>query len=65
MQLFLIGFIIVEICEIFSVGYFPLNGGVRRVSLDAQLYNTQSNKCFRHSPLSILQQSSQLPGSLC
>jgi len=30
MQLFLIGFIVVEICEIFTVGGFPLQGGVRR-----------------------------------
>ncbi|KAI4599243.1 hypothetical protein KJ359_002202 [Pestalotiopsis sp. 9143b] len=29
MQLFLLGFIIIEICEIFSVGEFPLNGTVR------------------------------------
>jgi len=29
MQLFLLGFIIVEICEIFSVGGFPLNNTVR------------------------------------
>ena len=31
MQFFLIGYIIIEICEIFSVGWFPLNGDVRRV----------------------------------
>ncbi|TKA64307.1 hypothetical protein B0A49_08228 [Cryomyces minteri] len=30
MQLFLLGYIIIEICEIFSTGGFPLNGGVRR-----------------------------------
>ncbi|EAW08025.1 chitin synthase export chaperone [Aspergillus clavatus NRRL 1] len=30
MQLFLLGFIIVEICEIFSVGGFPLDGAVRK-----------------------------------
>jgi hypothetical protein len=30
MQLFLIGFIVIEICEIFTVGGFPLNGRVRR-----------------------------------
>ncbi|KAI1652150.1 chitin synthase III catalytic subunit [Daldinia loculata] len=29
MQLFLIGFIIIEICEIFTVGEFPLNATVR------------------------------------
>lgn len=30
MQLFLIGYIIIEICEIFSIGGFPLPGRVRR-----------------------------------
>ncbi|KAH9845243.1 Chitin synthase export chaperone [Teratosphaeria destructans] len=30
MQLFLIGYIIIEICEIFTVGGFPLNGPTRR-----------------------------------
>ncbi|KAF2471281.1 uncharacterized protein BDR25DRAFT_223477 [Lindgomyces ingoldianus] len=30
MQLFLVGFIIIEICEIFTVGGFPLNSVVRR-----------------------------------
>ena len=30
MQFFLVGYIIIEICEIFTVGGFPLNGGVRR-----------------------------------
>ena len=30
MQIFLIGFIIIEICEIFTVGGFPLDGKVRR-----------------------------------
>lgn len=30
MQLFLLGYIIISICEIFTVGGFPLNGGVRR-----------------------------------
>ena len=32
MQLFLLGFIIIEICEIFTVGEFPLSGTVRVVS---------------------------------
>ncbi|KAH0084132.1 hypothetical protein KCU60_g15394, partial [Aureobasidium melanogenum] len=27
MQLFLVGFIIISICEIFTIGWFPLNGG--------------------------------------
>lgn len=31
MQIFLAGFIIIEICEIFTVGGFPLDGAVRRV----------------------------------
>jgi hypothetical protein len=30
MQLFLLGFIIVEICEIFTVGGFPLDAAVKR-----------------------------------
>lgn len=32
-QLFLVGFIVIEICEIFSVGGFPLDGAVRKVWL--------------------------------
>jgi hypothetical protein len=35
MQLFLFGYIIVSICEIFTVGGFPLNSSVRIVCLDA------------------------------
>jgi hypothetical protein len=31
MQLFLLGYLIIEICEIFTVGGFPLDGRVRRV----------------------------------
>lgn len=31
MQLFLVGYIIISICEIFSVGDFPLAGKVRVV----------------------------------
>lgn len=30
MQFFLLGFIIIEVCEIFSIGHFPLDSGVRR-----------------------------------
>lgn len=33
MQLFLIGFIVIEICEIFSVGGIPLNDAVRKVRI--------------------------------
>ena len=31
MQLFLLGFIVIEICEIFTVGGFPLSDAVRKV----------------------------------
>lgn len=31
MQLFLLGYIIVSICEIFTIGGFPLNDSVRLV----------------------------------
>lgn len=37
MQLFLLGYIIVEICEIFTVGEFPLDGTVRVVYLPGLL----------------------------
>lgn len=37
MQLFLLGFIIIEICEIFSVGWFPLDGKVRRAFAAAHI----------------------------
>ena len=37
-QLFLVGYIIVEICEIFTVGGFPLDSKVRLVVV-AQLYS--------------------------
>ncbi|KAF2083861.1 hypothetical protein K490DRAFT_69345 [Saccharata proteae CBS 121410] len=30
MQLFLLGYVVIEICEIFTVGGFPLDGAVRR-----------------------------------
>jgi hypothetical protein len=33
MQLFLIGYILIEICEIFTVGLFPLENKVRIVSI--------------------------------
>ena len=32
MQLFLLGYIMIEICEIFTVGKFPLSNKVRIVS---------------------------------
>lgn len=31
MQLFLLGFIVIEICEIFTVGGIPLEDSVRKV----------------------------------
>ncbi|KAF1961383.1 hypothetical protein CC80DRAFT_488674 [Byssothecium circinans] len=37
MQLFLIGFIIVSICEIFTIGGFPLNSAVRRAFVAVHL----------------------------
>lgn len=33
MQLFLVAFIVVEICEIFTVGGFPLDDSVRKVRI--------------------------------
>lgn len=33
MQLFLLGYIIISICEIFTVGGFPLDSAVRKVNL--------------------------------
>lgn len=33
MQLFLLGYLLISICEIFSVGDFPLDSDVRIVSL--------------------------------
>jgi hypothetical protein len=50
MQLFLLGYIIIEICEIFTVGEFPLSATVRIVSATIhriKKYNTDGN--YRHS----------------
>jgi hypothetical protein len=30
MQIFLMGYIVISICEIFTIGWFPLDGAVRR-----------------------------------
>lgn len=57
-QLFLVGYIIVEICEIFTVGGFPLERKVRLVrlySLPAILLNY--SKSYRVLLLSISVQS--------
>lgn len=40
MQLFLIGYIVISICEIFSVGEFPLSGKIRVVCTPAPLHAT-------------------------
>lgn len=44
MQLFLLGFIIVEICEIFTVGGFPLNDAVRKVRSTKRYHEFELNK---------------------
>jgi hypothetical protein len=38
MQLFLLGYLIIEICEIFTVGEIPLDPKVRIASLTFNLY---------------------------
>jgi len=43
MQLFLLGYIIIEICEIFTVGEFPLASNVRIVSR-----STLASGCVAH-----------------
>lgn len=73
MQLFLIGYIIISICEIFTIGGFPLNGDVRRVSsYDRRLLHLCSNKtglfrsAHRSSCRNVLdshdERSSRVPG---
>ena len=37
MQFFLIGFVIIEICEIFTIGGFPLSGVIRRAFTAAHI----------------------------
>jgi hypothetical protein len=37
MQLFLIGFIIISICEIFTIGGFPIDDNVRLVGLQLHI----------------------------
>lgn len=38
MQLFLAGYIVIQICEIFTVGGFPLNPAVRKVGAERLRY---------------------------
>jgi hypothetical protein len=44
MQLFLLGYLIIEICEIFTVGGFPLDGAVRRVRASSPNITSTSDK---------------------
>lgn len=44
-QIFLLGYIIVEICEIFTVGGFPLDSKVRRV------WKQQSQQSRNHAEI--------------
>lgn len=52
MQLFLIGYIIIEICEIFTVGKFPLDSTVTKVSLRPDFGQSWRLTRDRHSPVS-------------
>lgn len=64
MQLFLIGYIIISICEIFTIGWFPLDGNVRIVSLQPmRLYQVDGLTTSRLSPPFTSLQSLPLPGS--
>jgi hypothetical protein len=51
MQLFLIGYLVIEICEIFTIGGFPLDGAVRRVRAFPPNLLGYSNIGYRHFPL--------------
>jgi len=53
MQLFLLGFIIIEICEIFTVGGFPLDDAVRKVGMVISRLETSVDGTSRDSPPSI------------
>lgn len=44
MQLFLVGFIVISICEIFTIGGFPLSSAVRRVSSSVSKVLTKHSK---------------------
>lgn len=46
MQLFLLGYVVVSICEIFTVGGFPLDGAVRRVK--QQIFSFPCTKSANH-----------------
>lgn len=39
MQLFLLGFIVIQICEIFTVGGIPLHDSVRKVSTEHNFFH--------------------------
>lgn len=64
MQLFLIGYVIISICEIFTIGGFPLNNSVRLVRRLFQSMSTKSLSLLscRHSLLFTSLRSLQQPG---
>jgi len=47
MQMFLVGFFIISLCELFTIGGFPLKGDVRIVS--ALLFEALSCDCSQMS----------------
>lgn len=68
MQLFLIGFIVIEICEIFTVGGFPLDAAVRKVGLDCSvdlMFGTLIVNPSRALRRCISRRLPQLAGSSC
>ena len=64
MQLFLIGYIIISICEIFTVGGFPLDSAVRKVCPGLSLI-CYPLTCVRVSLLPTSPQLLQLLGYSC
>lgn len=62
-QLFLVGYMIVEICEIFTVGGFPLERKVRLVRLCTPAVRLKYTNNCRVSLLSISVRLLQLYGS--
>ena len=62
-QLFLVGYIIVEICEIFTVGGFPLERKVRLVRRRTPAVRIERVNSYRVLPPFILVRSLLLCGS--
>lgn len=50
MQIFLAGYIVIEICEIFTVGGFPLDNDVRKVGF---FFFCPSRHCLLTLPLCV------------